>query len=59
MSRIGKHYPGGIYMPGGRDWQFRAPRLLEVTLTVTPSRRARQWLYGHWPIQSRQPGTVG
>jgi hypothetical protein len=58
VTRIGKQYPGGKYMPGGRDWQFRAPRLLEVALTVMPSARVRQWMYGHWPVQPRQTGTV-
>ena len=59
MSRAGKRYPGGVYMPGGRDWQFRAPVLLEAALTVAHVRRVRSWLYLHWPVQPRQPGTVG
>ena len=57
-TRIGKSYPGGVYMPGGRDWQFRHPLALEVTLHLAP-RRLRQWLYLHWPIETRRPGTVG
>ena len=59
VGRAGLHYPGGVYMPGGRDWQFRAPNVLELVLRLTPTKRARQVVYGHWPTQPRQPGTVG
>jgi len=59
MSRAGLRYPGGIYMPGGRDWQFRAPNLLEFALTVAHFRLLRSWLYAHWPTKARQKGTIG
>ena len=64
MSRIGGLYPGGVYMPGGREWQFRGPRLLEAVLTVTHLGRQRgnrvsNWVYVKWPIKPRESGTVG
>lgn len=48
--------PGKDYRPGGRDWQFRHPRMLEVVLTLLPF--GRQWVYGHWPIRAREAGTI-
>jgi hypothetical protein len=45
------------YRPGGRDWMFRRPATLEVVLTLTPTSRIRQWIYGHWPVVPREVGT--
>jgi len=59
LSRAGLRYPGGVYMPGGRDWQFRAPNLLELVLRLTPTKAARHVVYRHWPVQPRQEGTIG
>lgn len=41
------------YPPGGRDWKFRGPQALELTLRLIPISRLRQWLYRKWPVVPR------